>query len=56
MFVVKRSEFEPAYFRLFETGELGQRVERALGALVPSERLCIYFRFQNHASQICAES
>ena len=33
MFVVKRSEFEPAYLRLFETGELRQRVERALEAL-----------------------
>src|SRR5574337_1805689 len=30
---VRRSEFESAYVRLYETGELAQRVERALAAL-----------------------
>ncbi len=33
MFRLKRSEFEPAYVRLFESGELAQRVEQALEAL-----------------------
>ena len=36
IFVVKGSEFEPAYLRLFETGELRQRVERGLAGLADS--------------------
>src|SRR2546422_873480 len=33
MFRLKRSEFQPAYLRLHESGELARRVERALAAL-----------------------
>lgn len=33
MFRIKRSKFEPAYLRLYESGELARRVEEALGAL-----------------------
>src|SRR5713226_7979821 len=33
MFCLKRSEFQPAYLHLHESGELARRVERALAAL-----------------------
>jgi putative pyruvate formate lyase activating enzyme len=33
MFRLKRSEFRPAYLRLYESGELARRVEQALAAL-----------------------
>jgi len=49
-FIVKRSEFEPAYMQLFRSGELQRRAQEAIRQLEPCQvcpRLCNANRLEN---------